>query len=289
MIKDYIRLVRLPQWIKNSFIFVPLLFSKKLFLDADFFTALGAFFQFSIASSLVYVVNDLVDYEADKAHPTKMNRPIASGAISKTNAIILIVGLALFLIPTFIFFNIYFQFIIIIYVLLNFAYSIRLKHIVVLDILCLASGFVLRVLAGAFVISVLISNWLILSTLFVSMFLAVIKRRSELELIADTNKTRKVLKSYSINYLDQLTTISATGLIVCYALYTVSERTIQNFHTENLVVTIIFVVYGVFRYLYLMHNKKMGENPTDVIIKDFGMIINIICYILVVVYLIYLQ
>ncbi len=287
MIKEYFKLIRVTQWIKNLFIFVPLLFAKKLFFNLDFIIVVAAFLQFCLASSIIYVINDIIDVEADRIHPVKQNRPIASGKISIRNAYIIAVFFSILFIPGLFFFNFYYISLLIFYIVLNIAYSLELKHIVILDILTLASGFVIRIVAGALVISVTISNWLILSTLFVSIFLAVIKRRSELAIVADSDKTRKVLKQYSLNYLDQLTTISATGLIVCYALYSVSERTIQNFHTENFIFTIIFVLYGVFRYMYLMHNKNKGENPTDAIIKDSGMIINIICYVLTVVYLIY--
>ncbi|MFH0735034.1 MAG: decaprenyl-phosphate phosphoribosyltransferase [bacterium] len=287
MIKAYLKLIRSPQWIKNLFIFVPLLFAKKLFFNSDFLIVFAAFVQFCLAASIIYIINDIIDIEADKIHPVKKLRPIASGIISKSKASLLIGLLVLLSIPGLFYFNVYFIGLLIFYILLNIAYSLKLKHLVILDLLSLASGFVIRVVAGALVISVAISNWLILATLFVSIFLAVIKRRSELAVIAESDKTRKVLKQYSLNYLDQLTTISATGLIVCYALYSVSEQTIQKFHTESLVFTIIFVVYGVFRYMYLMHNKNIGENPTDSIIKDSGMIVNLICYILVIVYIIY--
>ncbi len=288
-LKYYIKLIRVTQWSKNIFIFVPLVFAKKLFLLETFEIAIFAFFQFCIVSSTVYIFNDIIDVDHDREHPTKKFRPLASGKIKIKSAIVLLFSFLIILIPGFFFFNLKFNILLVLYLLLNTAYTLKLKNVVILDILSLAAGFVIRVLAGAYVISVPVSNWLILSTLFVSIFLAVIKRRSELAFNSEVEKTRKVLKNYTLTFLDQLTTISATGLIVAYALYAVSASTIQNFHTEYLIFTIIFVVYGIFRYMYLMHVKRMGENPIDVIFKDFGMILNIFLYIVSIILIIYFQ
>lgn len=286
-LKSYIKLIRITQWSKNIFIFVPLVFAKKLFLFDTFEIAIYAFFQFCFVSSAVYIFNDIFDIEQDKQHPIKKFRPLASGIITIKPAVALMIFFLILLLPGFFIFNLKFNILLLAYLLLNTAYTIKLKNIVILDILSLAAGFVIRVLAGAFVIEVPVSNWLILSTLFVSIFLAVIKRRSELAYNQEVERTRKVLKNYTLSFLDQLTTISATGLIVAYSLYAVSPSTIQNFHTENLVFTIIFVVYGIFRYLFLMHVKKLGENPIDAIFKDLGMIINIFLYIVSIILIIY--
>jgi 4-hydroxybenzoate polyprenyltransferase len=289
ILKNYIKLIRVTQWTKNIFLFVPLVFAKKLFLLNTFETAVLAFLQFCIVSSTVYIFNDIIDVKHDREHPTKRHRPLASGKISIKSAIVLLILFLILLIPGFYLFNFKFNILLISYLVLNTAYTLKLKNLVILDILSLAAGFVIRVLAGAYVIDVPVSNWLILSTLFVSIFLAVIKRRSELAYNSEVEKTRKVLKNYTLTFLDQLTTISATGLIVSYALYAVSQSTIQNFHTENLIFTIIFVVYGLFRYMFLMHVKRLGESPIDAIFKDFGMIINIFLYIVSIILIIYMR
>ncbi|MGE5438873.1 MAG: decaprenyl-phosphate phosphoribosyltransferase, partial [Bacteroidota bacterium] len=174
------------------------------------------------------------------------------------------------------------------YIALNVLYSVILKHLVIIDIMSIAAGFMLRVLAGAYVISVYVSSWLILTTLFISLFLAIMKRRSELGLNPlEGGSTRKVLSEYSISFTEQMATISAAGVIICYALYSVSERTISYLHSENLVYTTIFVVFGIFRFMYLVYKKSKGENATEVMMTDIPMIVNIILYVLTAIYIVY--
>lgn len=288
MIKNYLKLIRLPQWIKNFFVFVPLLFSLHLFDKDYFFLSLKAFFVFSLASSFVYVVNDIIDIEADRAHPKKKNRPLASGKISKSSALILAVVLLVIVLSSYAFFN--FQFVSLLYafLILNILYSFYLKHIVILDIFSIAAGFSIRVLAGAAVIEVPVSSWLILTTMFISLFLGVMKRHSELVQVADNNKsTRRVLAEYSTNFTNQMATVAASGVIVCYALYTVSQRTVSVFKTENLIYTTPFVVFGIFRYMYLEYQNNQGENTTQVMMTDIPMILTVISYAIVTVLIIY--
>lgn len=288
MLTDYLKLVRVPQWIKNFFVFVPLLFSLHLF-DKDYFLlSLKAFIVFSLASSFVYVVNDIIDIEADRAHPKKKNRPLASGKISKTAAIILSVVLLIVVLSAYFFFN--FQFVSFLYsfLILNILYSFYLKNIVILDIFSIAAGFSIRVLAGAAVIDVPVSSWLILTTMFISLFLGVMKRHSELVQVADNNKsTRKVLAEYSTSFTNQMATVAASGVIICYALYTVSQRTVSVFRTENLIYTTPFVVFGIFRYMYLEYQNNQGENTTQVMLTDIPMILTVISYAIVTVLIIY--
>jgi len=285
----YIKLVRVPQWIKNFFVFVPLLFSQHIFNKAYFFPALSAFFLFCFVSSIVYIFNDIVDIEADRAHPTKKDRPLPAGTISMRNAIVTIIIFAVLvalLLPSL---NFKFKIFLLSYFLLNIFYTFIFKHIVLLDIFSIAAGFMLRVMAGAFVISVEVSSWLILTTMFISLFLGVMKRRSEIVLINDeSNKnTRKVLASYSLNFTDQMSTIAAAGVIICYALYTVSERTIKIFNTDNMIYTTPFVVFGIFRYMFLVYMNKKGENTVEIMLTDIPMIINVILYIIVILSIIY--
>lgn len=289
MIKEYAKLFRVSQWIKNSFVFVPVLFSLHLF-DYDFIiNSIAAFIIYCFASSIVYAINDVKDAEADRSHPVKKNRPVASGKISDFNAIIaagVLFGLIVF--PLFLM-DKYFILTVAVFFVLNIFYTFSFKHIVLLDVFSIAMGFMLRVIGGAFAINVEISNWLILTTMFISLFLAIMKRRSELELhLNEEGKTtRKVLESYSVNYTEHMATITAAGVIIFYALYTVSERTVQIFGTDDLLFTTPFVVFGIFRYMFLAYQNHKGENAAEAMITDIPMMLNLFLYILTVIIIIY--
>ena len=289
MILNFIKLFRLPQWIKNLFVFVPLIFSKHLFDQYYLITTLLAFLIFSLTSSIVYVVNDIVDAESDRQHPQKKSRPIASGKIKVNQAIIAAGVLFVITILLLLKSNLLFISAVSFYFLLNILYSFVLKNVVLLDIFSIAAGFMLRVLAGAFAIDVTVSSWLILTTMFISLFLAVMKRRSELNLAENVElvATRKVLQHYSKNFADQMATVASAGVIICYALYTVAERTVTVFHTDNLIYTTPFVVFGIFRYMYLVYMNQKGENTTEVMITDPAMIVNVLLYILTTTLIIY--
>jgi 4-hydroxybenzoate polyprenyltransferase len=289
MVIRYLNLIRFPQWIKNFFVFVPLLFSRHLF-DADYLlTALIAFVVFCLASSVIYVINDLIDIDSDKAHPVKKNRPLPSGTISKKNAyvvVMLLLIIILILLPQF---NNEFIYFVVGFILLNILYSFIFKHIVILDIFSIAAGFAIRVLAGAVVIVVPVSSWLILTTMFISLFLGVMKRHSELLLVNENVEapSRKVLSKYSLNFADQMATVAAAGVIICYALYTVSERTISTFKTENLIYTTPFVVYGIFRYMYLEYIRNKGDNTTKIVFTDLQILITVLAYTVTTILIIY--
>jgi len=287
MIKNYFKLIRISHWVKNLFVFVPLVFSKNLSDPSTFVQVLLAAVTFSIASSIVYIVNDIADVENDRAHPIKKTRPIASGAISVRMAVISAAILLLELAVLLSTFNKEFIYIVIGYTLLNFLYSFRLKKIVIVDIMSIATGFMLRIIGGALVIDVYISNWLILTTLFLSLFLAIMKRKSEIELNVHDSESRKVLKDYTAEFINQLSAISAAGIIICYALYSVSERTIEFFDTEYLVFTTVFVIFGVFRYIFLVYSQNRGESTIEILITDIPTIINALLYILAVIFIIY--
>lgn len=294
----FLRLIRVHQWIKNVFVFVPLLFSLHLF-DKDYFvTTLLAFFVFCLASSAIYVINDLVDIEADRAHPRKKDRPLPSGAISKTTAIITASLLLVIVFWLMMHFNTEFIFLVIAFIILNVLYSFWLKNLVLLDIFSIAAGFSIRVLAGAFAIQVIISSWLLLTTMFISLFLGVMKRRSELMLVSEKlnqkqiteekgTNSRKVLAQYSLNFADQMATVAATGVIVCYALYTVAPRTVSIFNTERLIYTTPFVVFGIFRFMYLEYISGKGENTTRTLATDIPMILNVLAYAVATIVIIY--
>ena len=282
-------LLRPTQWIKNVFLFAPLIFSKHLFEATYFWREALAFAGFCLISSVVYVINDIADREADKLHPIKRNRPLASGTLSVFDcaviAIILFV-LAVCLIP---YLNIQFWYAIALYGLLNIAYSFWLKQVVLVDVFIIAAGFMLRVLAGVFAIEVVISSWLVLCTLFVSVFLAISKRRGELMLSASTDSfaSRPVLKQYDVAFMDQIMTVAASGMAISYALYTVAERTVIIYGTENLIFTTVFVLFGIFRYLFLMRGRKTDDNPMHLLLSDAPLVVNILLWFLACVFIIY--
>lgn len=298
----YLSLIRVHQWIKNVFVFVPLLFSLNLFEEKYFITTFFAFLVFCLASSSIYVINDLVDIESDRAHPTKRKRPLASGEISKQTAVIIASLLLVAVFWLMMYFNYQFIFLTVAFILLNILYSFWLKNIVLLDVFSIAAGFSLRVLAGAFVIQVPISSWLLLTTMFISLFLGVMKRRSELVLVSERlnnnssaneqnekpeTQSRKVLAQYSLNFADQMATVAAAGVIICYALYSVSPRTISVFQTERLIYTTPFVVFGIFRYMYLEYMSRKGENTTRILATDIPMIADVVIYIVTTIMIIY--
>lgn len=279
-------LLRPSQWVKNLFLFAPLIFSKHLFQSDYFREELLAFFVFCLISSSVYIINDIADREADKLHPIKRNRPIASGVISVPKALIIeLIVLALIglLVRGL---NLKFQLVAGLYFVFNFAYSFWLKRVILVDVFIIAAGFMLRVLAGAFVINVQVSPWLVLCTLFVSVFLAVSKRRGEILLNIDSD-SRPVLREYDIGFIDQIMTVAASGMAISYALYTVAERTVTIFGTENLIFTTVFVLFGIFRYLFLMKKHKTEDNPTLLLLTDRIMMLNVFAWFLSCVLIIY--
>lgn len=290
MIPNLIKLARPKQWLKNFFVFAPLLFSKHIFDPSYVINSLEAFFTFCLISSSVYIINDILDVESDRAHPKKKFRPIASGEISINQALIFLAVLCAVIVLTFFFEKPVFIFVIALYFLTNLFYSLKIKSVVLLDVFFISFGFMLRVLGGAAAIGVTVSSWMVLTTIFISLFLAISKRRGELSQIVNAEnigKQRPVLKEYSVEFADQLNTIAAAGTIISYALYTVSERTLSTFGTEKLIYTTPFVIYGIFRYMYLMHKKNLGESPTSIVVKDLPILLNVILWLLACLLVIY--
>lgn len=289
MLKNYFDLIRIPQWIKNLFVFVPLLFSLHLFEEQYFLNTLKGFFIFCLASSFIYIINDIVDIKADSNHPKKKERPLPSGRITKNSAILLSTFILVIIILLTFTANNNFNLLLLSFIVLNVLYSFFLKHVVILDVFSIAAGFSIRVLAGAAIISVPISSWLILTTMFISLFLGVMKRHSELEQITESStvSTRKVLSEYSLTFTNQIATVAAAGVIICYALYTVSPRTVLIFGSENLIYTTPFVVFGIFRFMYLEYLNQKGENTTQVMLTDIPMIVTVILYAITTVLIIY--
>ncbi len=282
----FIKLIRPKQWLKNVFVFAPLVFSRGLF-TGSFLNALLAFVAFSLTASAVYIVNDMADVEADRLHPVKRHRPLAAGTVSPAEAVALMaILLALVLL---IVWNMDSRFIAVLafYFVLNLGYSYKLKEVVLLDVFIISAGFMLRVLGGAYAIGVQVSTWIVLCSLFISLFLGFAKRRGELIQLQGDVQERKVLSLYKTDFIDQMLTIAAAGAVISYALYTVAPRTIEMFGTDKMIYTTVFVIYGVFRYLYIIHTTSASENPTNAVTSDFTILGTGILWILSCIILIY--
>ncbi len=285
----FIELIRPKQWIKNLFVFAPILFAGQLLNFPLLFQSIIAFIAFCGVSSSVYVLNDIIDVESDRAHRKKRYRPIAAGDVTINQAKITFVILLILTAVLCLKLNILFVITIVLYFINNLLYSFKIKNVVLLDVFSISAGFILRVIGGAVAIDVSVSSWMIITTIFISLFLGISKRRAELSGPNQENleKQRKVLSDYDVVFVDQLNTVAATGTIISYALYTVSEKAITSFHSDKLIYTTPFVIYGIFRYLYLLHQKNLGESPTQIVTKDIPIIINSLLWLIVSILIIY--
>lgn len=288
MIKAIIKEMRIRQWIKNAFVLIPLVFDRQLFLVEPFIRTIIGFFLFCFVSSGVYFINDILDVEADRKHPKKRLRPIASGILPIPLAILIASILVIFSIIASYFLSIGFFIILVIYFLLNIAYSFKLKHVPLLDVMIIAAGFVLRVGAGVSTIQVeRFSPWLYVVTTVFALFFGLGKRRGEMATIQQIhNEQRKVLDGYSIPLLDQLITIISATTIMSYSLYTFSAPNLPDNHAMML--TIPFAIYGIFRYLYLIQVKNEGGAPDELVLSDRPLQITFILFALTVIVIFYL-
>lgn len=281
--------MRPKQWTKNAFVFAALIFDRKLFDLNSLERTLMTFGLFCLLASSVYLLNDIMDIEADRSHPVKKNRPIASGKLPISLAVIVaILLLAVALVGSYLLFIGTF-FIFLIYFVLNLAYSKWLKHIAIIDVLVIAACFVLRVAAGVSVIQVeRFSPWLYVVTTLFALYLGFGKRRAELSVLIPENTTshRRVLAGYSIDFIDQLITIVSATTIIAYSLYTFSAPNLPENHTMML--TIPFVLYGIFRYLSLIQINKKGGEPEDLLLNDRPLQITIVLWGLAVILIFYL-
>lgn len=276
LFKNTAALMRCHQWIKNLFVFAAPLFAKVLDRPEQVYAAFLAFLAFCFTSSAVYVLNDLADVKRDRAHPTKRTRPLASGALSKSYAVVLMfILLTIGLVIAFGLVSWRVGTVITGYAVANAFYSYVLKNVVILDVAFIAVGFILRIVAGAVATATTPSYWLILCTLNVSLFLGFAKRRAEVVALgADARNHREVLEHYSVGFLDQMISIVTTSTIVSYILYTIDDKTYEYFGTHALILTVPFVMYGIFRYLYLTYHLKEGASPTKTILMDPVFLIN---------------
>lgn len=289
MIKNILITMRPIQWTKNIIIFVPLIFSRNLFNPKMTPETIGTFIIFCLLSSAAYIINDLIDLKKDREHPIKSKRPLASRRITKSTAVIVLLLLLSVSLPSAFWLNQFLGYTVVAYLLLQLAYSFLLKSIVILDVFSITAGFVLRVAAGGWVISVPISSWLIICTILLSLFLSLSKRRHELVTLGENASVhRDVLGEYNPYLLDQMISVVTASTVIAYALYTKAPETIEKFG-GGMIYTIPFVLYGVFRYLYLIHQKEEGGNPEKILVKDKPLILNILFYVLVVLIILYFK
>ncbi len=281
--------MRPKQWVKNFFIFAPLVFSENLFNPPLVLKAILAFLSFCFLSGCVYILNDVMDLEKDKMHPIKRFRPIASGQVKVASANVFAVFMFIISIALAFYLDREFGIIACIYFLMNLAYSLHLKNVVIMDVFIVATGFFLRVYGGAEIIDVSVSSWLLVCTILLALFLAFSKRRHELVILdSEARQHRQILEEYSPYFLDQMISVVTASMVVSYLLYTVAEETVTKFNTRSLIITVPFVLYGIFRYLYLIHQKEGGGNPTTELLSDRPLMITMLLWILTAGIIIYL-
>lgn len=273
-----IQLIRPRQWIKNFFVFAPLIFSAEFVNYSSVLSSLWAFFLFCIAASASYVLNDFRDVERDRLHPTKRyKRPLAAGTVSLTQAKLLLVILygillaSLLITPKI-------SLVIMVYIALNVAYSLKLKEEPVVDIFIIAIGFVLRVYAGAVAIEVPVSAWMFVTTLCLALYLAAIKRRQELHLSG--NSARKILEHYTVSLMERYAEMAATGALVFYSMFVITTH-------PAMVITIPFVLFGLYRYWFIVESMDGGESPTDVVLTDLQLGLTVVAWGIAVLYVLW--
>ncbi len=269
-------IARPKQWVKNAFVFAPLIFDKQISDIESLIRTLFAFLMFCIYSSCVYMINDIADYNHDKMHPEKCRRPLPSGRIDKTSVIILCVILFITALLISAWLSLQFLLVGLLYMITNICYSFWWKLVVIVDGMIIALGFVLRTYAGAVVIGVQFSDWLYVCAIFVSLFLAFCKRRHEIILLGEENagQHRAILQEYSVQFLDQIITIVLTATVVSYSIYCILPATGSTEYYPLMKYTIPFVIYGLLRYLYLVYRKEEGGNPAELLLNDKPLLFN---------------
>lgn len=281
--------MRPKQWVKNGFLFVALIFDRQLTNVNSFLTIIAGFAIFSLLASTIYILNDLMDIEADRQHPRKRNRPIPSGQLSTTVAAGAASLFVLIALPAAYLLNQNFFLICLLYLITNLSYSRWLKHVAILDVLLIASFYVMRVGAGvALLITVeRFSPWLYVFTTFIALYLGIGKRRAELAIMAGGDQTsRKVLEGYTLPFLDQLLVIVSAMTIMTYSLYTFSAPNLPANHTMML--TIPFLIYGIFRYLFLIQTNLKVESPEEILFTDKPIQIAVLMWLMVIIFIFYI-
>ena len=280
--------LRPKQWIKNLFIFLPLIFGKLLFVFQTSLETVLAFFLFSIIASVGYLLNDITDAEKDRLHPIKSQRPIASNKISTKQAYCTAFILSAISIPLSFLLDIKFGLLITIYLTFNLIYAKALKNVVIIDVFCLGAFFLIRIIAGGIIANIELSHWILFMTGLLALFLGFIKRRQEL-IILDGEKTlyRDVLERYSTYFIDQMIAVITSSIVVVYILYTVDSDTVAFIGTKHLIYSSPFVYYGIFRYLYLIYKHNEDGDPTNMLLSDSKLQINLAMWIIICIGIIY--
>ncbi len=283
-----IKLMRPHQYIKNLFIFLPLFFALKITDTALLTNAFIAFIAFSLTASAIYTLNDYHDIEEDRQHPKKKNRPLASGAISKSQAIIIMAMLATAGFVLMATLSLKAVGILAAYVVMNIAYSFSLKHVAILDVTIIAIGFVLRLFIGSAVTDIPLSMWIVIMTFLLALFMALAKRRDDVLIYLDTGKKmRKVIDGYNLQFLDTAMAIMASVVIVAYTIYTTSAEVVARVHSEYLYLTALFVILGIMRYLQVAFVLKDSGSPTKIVLKDRFMQLTLIGWVLTFAWILY--
>jgi 4-hydroxybenzoate polyprenyltransferase len=287
----YITLIRVKHWIKNLFLFLPLFFSGHIFDSAIMIGKAGiGFLLFSLIASAVYIINDIQDAPADRIHPEKKKRPVASGMVKVNTAIILAALLITISIAGAYLLNIFFVYILIIYFAMNIAYSYGLKHIPIIDITIIAIGFLLRIIGGGVIADVFISQWIVVMTFLLALFLGIAKRREDVILFQNSGqKTRASITGYNLEFINSSMVLMAAVVIVAYLMYTMSADVIERFNTPYLYVTSVFVILGVLRYLQITFVQNKSGNPTQLLWKDLFIQLVLLGWVLAFFLIIYFQ
>lgn len=279
----YLAVLRPKQWTKNLLVFASLIFSIKIVTLSMFLNCIAGFILFCLVSGCVYVLNDYIDQEVDRNHPDKCHRPIASGRLKPNRALLFGCFLLVGSLGVAFVLDVRFSLLLLGYFIINVAYSMRLKHVVIVDIMVIAIGFVLRAIGGGLVIAIDFTPWFLICTMLLALFLAISKRRHELYLLSvNKGEHRRVLEQYSTELLNQLNSIVTTAAIMSYSLFTFTSG-----HTIHLMWTIPLVMYGIFRYLYLIHMEGKGGKPEEVLLEDSHILATVMLFAVMIVVILY--
>ena len=292
MIKDILRLTRPKQWIKNFFVFIPMFFGGELFATHSLWLTAITFVAFSLVASSIYCYNDIVDVDADRQHPVKCHRPIASGALSVLMGYMLMImtfvlGVAvMFLLPPEVKSQV--MAVVIFYYVLNLSYCSKLKQYAILDVCIVAFGFVLRILAGGFACELALSNWIVIMTFLLTLFMSFAKRRDDVLRMNETGEApRKNTVRYNLTFINQAITITASVTLVCYIMYCVSPEVAERFETPYLYLTFVFVLLGLLRYIQIAVVDQKSGDPTKVILRDHFSQVVVVAWLLTFLLMIY--
>ncbi len=287
-LRDIWQLLRPTQWAKNLVVFAALIFAKHLFNRGDLVLVTLGFISFCLTASAAYIMNDLRDCERDRQHPLKSLRPLPAGRVRRSTASVLAVALLATGLGAALALQLRFGALVVLYFVLQIAYTFWLKEVVILDVMAIAAGFVIRAAAGGVVITVPVSPWLIICTFLLALFLGFSKRRHELILLEGrATDHRASLKEYSPYFLDQMIAVVTASTVVAYAIWTVSPEIREKLGTEKLYLTIPFVLFGIFRYLYLVHQREEGGNPTQLRLSDRPLLVDVLLWIITAAVLLY--